>query len=76
MTASVIRFSGSGRDQRTASATSDQRQEAVTGMRSGPVVHGGLRVLCLSGTVPRKKAMTTLDLFDEVRAMTWRLLHP
>jgi four helix bundle protein len=35
-----------------------------------------LRVLCLSGAVPRGKAMTTLHLFDEIRAMTWKLLHP
>ena len=35
-----------------------------------------LRVLCLSGAVPRGKAMATLHLFDEVRAMTWRLLNP
>jgi len=35
-----------------------------------------LRVLCLSGAVPRGKATTTLHLFDEIRAMTWKLLHP
>ena len=35
-----------------------------------------LRVLCLSGAMPRGMAMTTLHLFDEVRAMTWKLLHP
>jgi four helix bundle protein len=35
-----------------------------------------LRVLCLSGAVPRGKAITTLNLFDEVRAMTWKLLNP
>ena len=35
-----------------------------------------LRILCLTGAVPRGKAMTALQLFDEVRAMTWRLLHP
>ncbi|MEE4270274.1 MAG: four helix bundle protein [Thermoanaerobaculales bacterium] len=35
-----------------------------------------LRVLCLSGAVPRGKAITTLHLFDEIRAMTWKLLHP
>jgi len=26
--------------------------------------------------VPRGKATTTLHLFDEIRAMTWKLLHP
>jgi four helix bundle protein len=35
-----------------------------------------LRLLCLAGAVHRGKATTTLQLFDEVRAMTWRLLHP
>jgi len=35
-----------------------------------------LRLLCLSGTVPRGKATDTLHLFDEIRAMTWKLLHP
>ena len=35
-----------------------------------------LRILCLSGAVPRGKAIATLNLFDEIRAMTWRLLHP
>ena len=35
-----------------------------------------LRLLCVSGTVPCGKATTALKLFDEVRAMTWRMLHP
>jgi four helix bundle protein len=35
-----------------------------------------LRLLCLSGAVHRGKAISTLQLFDEVRAMTWRLIHP
>jgi four helix bundle protein len=35
-----------------------------------------IRLLCVSGAVHRGKAMTALQLFDEVRAMTWRLLHP
>jgi len=35
-----------------------------------------LRLLCITGAVPRGKATTALQLFDEVRAMTWRLLHP
>jgi four helix bundle protein len=35
-----------------------------------------LRLLCVSGAVHREKANTALRLFDEVRAMTWRLLHP
>ena len=43
---------------------------------SAKEVDAHLRVLCLSGAVPRGKAITTLHLFDEVRAMTWRLLNP
>ena len=35
-----------------------------------------LRLLCVSGAVHRGKATTALQLFDEVRAMIWRLLHP
>ena len=35
-----------------------------------------LRLLCFTDAVPRGKATTALQLFDEVRAMTWRLLHP
>jgi len=35
-----------------------------------------LRLLCITGAVHRGKATTASQLFDEVRAMTWRLLHP
>jgi four helix bundle protein len=35
-----------------------------------------LRLLCVSGAVHRGKATTALQLFDEVRAMTWRMLNP
>ncbi len=35
-----------------------------------------LRVLCLSRAIHRGKATTALLLFDEVRAMTWKLLNP
>ena len=35
-----------------------------------------LRILCLSSTLHRGNATSALQLFDEVRAMTWRLLHP
>ena len=35
-----------------------------------------LRLLCVAGAVHRGKATTALQLFDQVRAMTWRLLHP
>ena len=35
-----------------------------------------LRLLCVSGALQRGKATTALQLFDEVRALTWRLLNP
>jgi len=35
-----------------------------------------IRLLCVTGAVNCGKATTALRLFDEVRAMTWRLLHP
>ena len=35
-----------------------------------------LRLLVHAGVVDRRRATTALNLFDEVRAMTWRLLHP
>jgi four helix bundle protein len=35
-----------------------------------------LRILCLSHPTHRRNATTALQLFDDVRAMTWRLLHP
>ena len=35
-----------------------------------------LRILCLSQPSHRDNATTALQLFDQVRAMTWRLLNP
>jgi len=35
-----------------------------------------LRLLVGAGVVDVGRARATLDLFDQVRAMTWRLLHP
>ena len=35
-----------------------------------------LRLLARTGAVNPSAAQTTLDDFDEVRAMTWRLLNP
>jgi len=35
-----------------------------------------LRILCLSHPSHRGKATTALQLVDDVRAMTWRLLRP
>ena len=43
---------------------------------SAKEVDAHLRILCLSSAVPRGKAASALQLFDEVRAMTWRLLNP
>ena len=35
-----------------------------------------LRLLALAGAIDKSKAGTALDLFDRVRAMTWRLINP
>jgi len=35
-----------------------------------------LHILCLSQPSHRGKTITALQLFDNVRVMTWRLLHP
>jgi len=35
-----------------------------------------LRLLVHAGAVDRRRAETVLALFDQVRAMTWQLLHP
>jgi four helix bundle protein len=35
-----------------------------------------LRLLVSAGAIDRERAEITLRLFDQVRAMTWRLLHP
>ena len=35
-----------------------------------------LRLLAQIGAIDKTKTTTALELFDEVRAMTWRLLHP
>jgi four helix bundle protein len=35
-----------------------------------------LQLLTGAGAIPRKQAATAINLFDEVRAITWRLLHP
>ncbi len=43
---------------------------------SAKEVDAHLRILCLSGAVPCGKAMAALQLFDEVRVMTWKLLRP
>ena len=35
-----------------------------------------LRLLTGSGAIDKARAATALHLFDDVRAITWRLLHP
>ena len=35
-----------------------------------------LRLLAQAGAIDKNRAHTALELFDEVRAMTWRLLNP
>ena len=43
---------------------------------SAKEVDSHLRILCITGAIHRDMATTALQLFDGVRAMTWRLLHP
>ncbi len=43
---------------------------------SAKEVDSHLRILCSTGAIQRGKATTALQLFDEVRAITWRLLQP
>jgi len=35
-----------------------------------------LRILASAGAIDRSKSQETLELFDRVRAMIWRLVHP
>ena len=39
-------------------------------------VDSHLRLLVAASAVDGARAATALDLFDRVRAMTWRMLHP
>ena len=43
---------------------------------SAKEVDSHLRLLLGAEAVNRQRATVALDLFDEVRAMTWRLLNP
>jgi four helix bundle protein len=43
---------------------------------SAKEVDSHLRILCSTGAIQRGKATTAMQLFDEVRAITWRLLQP
>jgi four helix bundle protein len=35
-----------------------------------------LRLLCRAGIIDTQRAEEAIQLFDQVRAMTWRLIHP
>jgi hypothetical protein len=39
-------------------------------------VDSHLRLLVTAGVINAEKVESVLDTFDEVRAMTWSLLHP
>ena len=54
----------------------DRLHHFRTAFASAKEVDVHLRILCLSHTAHREKATTALKLFDDVRAMTWRLIHP
>ncbi|MCK5378410.1 MAG: four helix bundle protein [Acidobacteria bacterium] len=43
---------------------------------SAKEVDSHLRLLAQAGAIDKTRTHTALGLFDEVRAMTWRLLHP
>ena len=43
---------------------------------SAKEVDGHLRLLAGAGAIDSDRTVSALRLFDEVRAMTWRLLHP
>ena len=43
---------------------------------SAKEVDAHLSLLARAGAVDANRAAEALDLFDQVRAMTWRLLHP
>jgi four helix bundle protein len=43
---------------------------------SAKEVDAFLRLLIAAGSIEETPAKTALDLFDRVRALTWRLIHP
>jgi four helix bundle protein len=43
---------------------------------SAKEVDAYLRLLLASGSVETQATMAALELFDRVRALTWRLIHP
>jgi four helix bundle protein len=54
----------------------DRRHHWRIAYASAKEVDGHLRLLQITGSVAISKAEHARQLFDEVRAMTWRLLHP
>ena len=54
----------------------DRRHHWRIAYASAKEVDGHLRLLQITGSVAVAKAERARQLFDEVRAMTWRLLHP
>ena len=70
-----VRNQGQGQRQVSASAAESSDQRTVR--PPGPDVHGHLRVVQKETCAIRgSQADQALQLFDEVRAMTWRLLNP
>jgi four helix bundle protein len=61
---------GSGRSGR------DRTYHYRIAYASAKEVDSHLRILCLSRAIPLDQAGIALELFDGVRAMTWRLIHP
>jgi four helix bundle protein len=61
---------GSGRSGR------DQLHYWRIAYASAKEVDTHLKLLIGAGAVDRSRAYESLQLFDDVRAMTWRLLHP
>jgi four helix bundle protein len=54
----------------------DRSQHWRIAYASAKEVDTHLRLLVGAGAVDAGRARAALDLFDQVRAMTWRLLHP
>ena len=54
----------------------DRRYHWSVAYGSAREVDSHLRLLAGTGVIDIEKANTALRLLDEVRAMTWRLMHP
>ncbi|HSN55079.1 MAG TPA: four helix bundle protein [Candidatus Sulfomarinibacteraceae bacterium] len=57
-------------------AGKDRAYHWRTAYGSAREVETHLRLLIGAGVIEADRALATIRLFDEVRAMTWRLLHP